>query len=126
MRRLPGARRSYAHSMPLRRLSDGGRAPRVGPPVNLPQTEFPMRANAAVREPTYLARCCGELYAWQQARPAANHPKFVLHDGPPFANGDPHMGHVLNKVLKDIINRYKLMRGYRVHYVHDCPPLLAR
>jgi isoleucyl-tRNA synthetase len=122
MRRLPGARRSYAHSMPLRRLSDGGRAPRVGPPVNLPQTEFPMRANAAVREPTYLARCCGELYAWQQARPAANHPKFVLHDGPPFANGDPHMGHVLNKVLKDIINRYKLMRGYRVHYVPgwDC------
>lgn len=48
--------------------------------------------------------------------------EWVLHDGPPYANGQLHMGHFLNKVLKDVVNRYKLLRGYRIHYAPgwDC------
>lgn len=82
-----------------------------------------MRANAATRELIYLPRCTSELYTWQQSQPVQGvQHSWTLHDGPPFANGDPHMGHVLNKVLKDIVNRYKVMRGYRVNYVPgwDC------
>ena len=93
-----------------------------GPPVNLPRTEFPMRANAAQREPDFLARCTADLYAWQERERPADGPRFVLHDGPPFANGVPHMGHALNKVIKDIVNRYRLLRGDRISYVPgwDC------
>ncbi|AGF51234.1 isoleucyl-tRNA synthetase [Synechocystis sp. PCC 6803] len=89
--------------------------------VNLPQTRFDMRANANKREPEI------QQY-WQEkgiyADLADNNPKdlFVLHDGPPYANGALHMGHALNKVLKDIINKYKLLQGHKVHYVPgwDC------
>ena len=89
--------------------------------VNLPQTRFDMRANASKREPEI------QQY-WQEkgiyADLADNNPKdlFVLHDGPPYANGALHMGHALNKVLKDIINKYKLLQGHKVHYVPgwDC------
>ncbi|NXC50689.1 SYIM protein, partial [Penelope pileata] len=61
-----------------------------------------------------------ELYAWQRQRKAKQ--EFCLHDGPPYANGDPHVGHALNKILKDITNRFYMMRGYKVHYVPgwDC------
>jgi isoleucyl-tRNA synthetase len=87
--------------------------------LNLPQTSFPMRANAAVREPEIQA-------FWQSAAipttvdPQA--PAFVLHDGPPYANGDIHMGTTLNKILKDIINKFHRLRGYRTPYVPgwDC------
>uniref|UniRef100_A0A8B9SSD7 isoleucine--tRNA ligase n=1 Tax=Anas platyrhynchos TaxID=8839 RepID=A0A8B9SSD7_ANAPL len=60
------------------------------------------------------------LYAWQRQRKAKQ--EFCLHDGPPYANGDPHVGHALNKILKDITNRFYMMRGYKVHYVPgwDC------
>ncbi|XP_010216510.1 PREDICTED: isoleucine--tRNA ligase, mitochondrial [Tinamus guttatus] len=65
---------------------------------------------------------CGfsELYSWQRQRKAKQ--EFCLHDGPPYANGDPHVGHALNKILKDITNRFHMMRGYKVHYVPgwDC------
>ena len=93
-----------------------------GPPVNLPRTQFPMRADAARRELDYLARCTTDLYAWQERDRPADGPRFVLHDGPPFANGVPHMGHALNKVIKDITNRYRLLRGDRISYVPgwDC------
>ncbi|CAI5732104.1 unnamed protein product [Hyaloperonospora brassicae] len=86
--------------------------------LNLPSTRFPMRANAAVREPQLHARCVSLAYANQSAA----RPLFVLHDGPPFANGSLHMGHFLNKVLKDMINRYQLLRGKRVRFVPgwDC------
>ncbi len=89
--------------------------------VNLPQTSFNMRANAVKREP--------ELHKfWQDEQIyenlAENNPNelFILHDGPPYANGSLHMGHALNKILKDIINKYKLLRGHKVHYVPgwDC------
>lgn len=89
--------------------------------VNLPQTDFSMRANSIKREP--------ELQAfWEENRIYENLSEynpgdiFVLHDGPPYANGSLHMGHALNKILKDIINKYKLLQGYKVRYVPgwDC------
>ncbi|GAB9476245.1 Isoleucine-trna ligase [Globisporangium polare] len=91
--------------------------------LNLPHTAFPMRANAVVREPELHARCVTHVYEAQRAAAATNGAEpFVLHDGPPFANGSLHMGHLMNKVLKDIINRYKLMRGHSIQYVPgwDC------
>jgi isoleucyl-tRNA synthetase len=90
--------------------------------LNLPQTSFPMRANLPAREPEILARwqALGMYDAIQRAN--AGKPKFVLHDGPPYANGNVHLGTALNKVLKDIIVRYKSMRGFHAPYVPgwDC------
>jgi isoleucyl-tRNA synthetase len=89
--------------------------------VNLPQTDFSMRANAVKRE-LELQRFWSENKIYEQA--SLNNPKdlFILHDGPPYANGSLHMGHALNKILKDIINKYKLLRGHKVRYVPgwDC------
>lgn len=86
----------------------------------LPRTKFPMRANAVEREPAMYHQTVKDLYQWQSQQHAR--PTFTLHDGPPFANGSLHMGHFLNKVLKDIINRYHLLRGYRINYIPgwDC------
>jgi len=90
--------------------------------LNLPRTEFPMQANLVQREPQRLAQWEADgIYAQiREARKDA--PKFVLHDGPPFANGDVHVGTALNKVLKDIIVKYKTLRGYDAPYVPgwDC------
>ncbi len=90
--------------------------------LNLPVTDFPMRAGLAEREPVRIAHWerLG-LYDAIQAR-AAGKPAFVLHDGPPFTNGDVHIGTALNKLLKDAILRYKSMRGFRTPYVPgwDC------
>lgn len=89
--------------------------------VNLPKTQFDMRANAKVREPE-LQKFWADNRIYENL--SQNNPGeiFVLHDGPPYANGDLHMGHALNKILKDIINKYKLLRGYKVRYVPgwDC------
>jgi isoleucyl-tRNA synthetase len=88
----------------------------------LPQTDFPMRANLVDREPARLAHWDKlDLYRAMQTR-RANAPVFVLHDGPPFTNGDVHIGTALNKTLKDIVCRYKTMRGFRTPYVPgwDC------
>lgn len=90
--------------------------------LNLPRTTFPMRANAAKREPEQLARWeKDDLYASMLAQ-RKDAPVFVLHDGPPYANGNMHMGHVLNRVLKDVIVKYKHMAGFRSPYVPgwDC------
>ena len=88
----------------------------------LPKTDFPMRANLVQREPARVAHWekTGLYHAIQRRR--ADAPAFVLHDGPPFTNGDVHIGTALNKTLKDIINRYKSMRGFRTPYVPgwDC------
>jgi isoleucyl-tRNA synthetase len=90
--------------------------------LNLPQTDFPMRANLAQREPEMLDR-------WEKAglyRKMVEHrkgrPTFVLHDGPPYANGHIHIGHALNKILKDIIVKYRTMAGALSVYVPgwDC------
>src|SRR5690554_3765829 len=88
-----------------------------GKTLNLPQTEFPMRGNLPQAEP--------KLQAWwdevdmyqtvQQHRKGK--PKFILHDGPPYANGDIHIGHAMNKILKDMIVRYKTMQGFDAPYI---------
>lgn len=90
--------------------------------LNLPQTGFPMKADLVTREPERLKRWeASRLYEEIQAR-RAGAPSFVLHDGPPFANGDVHVGTALNKVLKDIVIKYKSLRGFRAPYVPgwDC------
>ncbi|KAJ1799096.1 isoleucine-tRNA ligase [Coemansia sp. RSA 2399] len=83
--------------------------------LKLPKTEFPLRANAARREKQFRERCTDLLYEWQLKNNKG--PQFVLHDGPPYANGDLHIGHFMNKVLKDIINRYQVLQGKRVLYI---------
>ena len=90
--------------------------------LNLPQTGFPMKADLVTREPARLKQWeAAGLYAAIQAR-RAEAEKFVLHDGPPFANGDVHIGTALNKILKDIIIKYKTLRGFNAPYVAgwDC------
>ncbi len=85
--------------------------------VNLPQTEFPMRGNLPQREPETLEYWNEiDLYNRLKKKNAGNK-SFVLHDGPPYANGDIHMGHALNKILKDIIVRYKNLQGFYSPYV---------
>jgi isoleucyl-tRNA synthetase len=89
--------------------------------VNLPQTGFNMRANAVTREPE-LQKFWADNQIYEQL--SQNNPGelFILHDGPPYANGSLHIGHALNKILKDIINKYKLLQGHKVQYVPgwDC------
>ncbi|KAF2454327.1 tRNA synthetases class I-domain-containing protein [Lineolata rhizophorae] len=101
--------------------------------LRLPKSSFPARPSNADK---YVKRCTDELYQWQRAhRPAPEllstqsgkdgrnvDGDFVLHDGPPYANGSLHVGHALNKILKDIVCRFQLSRGKRVHYVPgwDC------
>ena len=90
--------------------------------LNLTDTPFPMRGNLAKREPAWIQ-------AWQQRglyqkirKAAAARPKFILHDGPPYANGDIHIGHAVNKILKDIIVRSKTLAGFDAPYIPgwDC------
>lgn len=88
--------------------------------LRLPKSTFPARA-APADLAKYLKRSTDDLYTWQ-AQDRAKLPPFVLHDGPPYANGDLHVGHALNKILKDIINRTQLLQGRRIDYVPgwDC------
>ncbi len=90
--------------------------------LNLPQTDFPMKANLASREPEMLKRWqeMGLYARLRQAR--AGKDKFILHDGPPYANGDIHIGHAVNKILKDIIVKARSMNGLDAPYVPgwDC------
>jgi isoleucyl-tRNA synthetase len=90
--------------------------------LNLPQTDFPMKANLVKREPEILAQ-------WEKSGVYASirkkfkgKPKFVFHDGPPYANGHIHMGHALNKILKDFIVRFMTMQGYDATFIPgwDC------
>ena len=84
--------------------------------VNLPKTDFPMRAGLPKREPDMLRSWYEMDLYHEMVRRNEGKPLFVLHDGPPFSNGNLHMGHALNKCLKDFINRYKSMTGYKVPY----------
>ena len=91
--------------------------------LNLPQTGFPMKASLVEREPQRLEQWYAEnLYARIRERHAQAEETFVLHDGPPFANGDVHIGTALNKILKDAILKFQTMRGKNVPYVPgwDC------
>ena len=90
--------------------------------INLPKTEFPMKAGLAQREPEMLARWEADgLYEKIQAS-RKDAPLYVLHDGPPFANGDVHMGTALNKILKDFVVKSRTMAGFRAPFVPgwDC------
>jgi isoleucyl-tRNA synthetase len=89
--------------------------------VNLPQTQFEMRANAAKREPE-LQQFWADRRIYETLSEQNPGELFILHDGPPYANGALHMGHTLNKVLKDIINKYQILKGRKVRYVPgwDC------
>jgi isoleucyl-tRNA synthetase len=91
-------------------------------PLNLPDTPFPMRGDLAKREPQMLAQW-QEQQRYRKIREAKRgKPKFVLHDGPPYANGDIHIGHAVNKILKDIIVKSKTLAGFDAPYVPgwDC------
>ncbi|OYW01993.1 MAG: isoleucine--tRNA ligase, partial [Acidobacteria bacterium 37-65-4] len=90
--------------------------------LNLPRTDFPMKANLPVAEPQTLARWDAEdLYGQIRAR-RQGAPRFVLHDGPPYANGQIHIGHALNKILKDVVVKSRTMAGLDSPYVPgwDC------
>lgn len=84
--------------------------------LNLPKTDFPMRGNLIAKEPKILSNWDKQNLYQQLQEVRRNQPLFLLHDGPPFANGDVHMGTALNKVLKDIVVRSKSMAGYRAPF----------
>jgi isoleucyl-tRNA synthetase len=90
--------------------------------LNLPKTDFPMKADLPRREPQTQERWKQmDIYGFIR-RSLKGKKKYILHDGPPYANGDIHIGHVLNKTLKDIVVKYKTMQGYDSAYVPgwDC------
>ena len=95
--------------------------------VFLPRTDFPMRAGLHKKEPEILKswQQVGLYRKLRETRQGA--PKFILHDGPPYANGQLHIGHALNKILKDVINRSQSMLGKDANYVPgwDCHGLLS-
>lgn len=85
--------------------------------INLPKTDFPMRAGLPKREPEFLAKWEEDHIYDTLMQKNEGKPLFILHDGPPYANGNLHLGHALNKILKDFIIRYKNMTGYKAPYV---------
>ena len=90
--------------------------------LNLPTTAFPMKANFAQREPEILKRW-QELDLYRRLREQAHgRPRFIFHDGPPYANARPHLGTALNKIIKDIVVKSKTLSGFDAPYVPgwDC------
>src|SRR5213083_445201 len=90
--------------------------------INLPQTDFPMKADLAQREPA-MVRAWEERRTYQKLREVARgRPRFVLHDGPPYANGAIHIGHAVNKILKDIVVKSRSLDGFDSPYIPgwDC------
>lgn len=88
-----------------------------GKTLNLPKTDFPMRANLPEREPEIEKEVFEDDLYEKMLKKNEGHESFVLHDGPPYANGEIHIGHALNKILKDTIVRYKNLKGYYTPYV---------
>ena len=107
-------------------MSDSSKTPENGrdykDTLNLPQTDFPMKAGLPKREPDILAFWAQSKLYEQLRQSAKGREKFILHDGPPYANGNLHIGHALNKILKDIITRAQQMMGKDAIYVPgwDC------
>lgn len=99
-----------------------GKQPGWRDTVNLPKTAFPMKANLPVREVEILKQWRERDIYGQIRRVRAGRPRYILHDGPPYANGHIHIGHALNKILKDFVVRYKTQRGYDSPFVPgwDC------
>lgn len=90
--------------------------------VNLPETDFPMKANLPEKEPAILKKWETEKIYETLLQSRENQPLYILHDGPPYANGHIHIGHALNKILKDIIVKHKTMMGHKSPYIPgwDC------
>ena len=90
--------------------------------LNLPKTEFGMRAGLTQKEPAFLEKWNKESLYDKIREQGGGKPSFILHDGPPYANGDIHIGHALNKILKDIIVKFRTMQGYDSLYIPgwDC------
>lgn len=86
--------------------------------LNLPSTDFPMRANLPLKEPQIKAKWDSEELYKGIMKATEGKPLFVMHDGPPYANGDMHIGHALNKLLKDFIIKSRNMGGYKAPYIH--------
>ena len=90
--------------------------------LNLPDTPFPMRGDLAKREPAWVQRWLETRLYDRLREKCKGRAKFVLHDGPPYANGDIHLGHAVNKILKDVVVKSKTMAGFDAPYVPgwDC------
>ena len=90
--------------------------------LNLPKTSFPMKANLSQREPNRLKKWIDDDVYTQIRKKFSGRERFILHDGPPYANGDIHIGHAVNKILKDIIIKSKTLQGYDAPYIPgwDC------
>ncbi|MES2129105.1 MAG: class I tRNA ligase family protein, partial [Pseudomonadota bacterium] len=91
-------------------------------PVNMTDTPFPMRGDLAKREPGWVKQWQDKKIYERVRRASAGRPKFILHDGPPYANGDIHLGHAVNKILKDMVVKSRTMAGFDAPYVPgwDC------
>ncbi len=91
-------------------------------PVNMPETPFPMRGDMAKREPGWVQQWQDKKIYQRIRAAAAGRPKFILHDGPPYANGDIHIGHAVNKILKDMVVKARTLSGFDAPYVPgwDC------
>ena len=120
-----GEPRAEAKSAKGKEKKKGGRGKKeanvYGHTVLLPQTAFDMRANSSTKEPA-MQEWWLENGVYEEIANRTDAPTFTLHDGPPYANGDLHIGHALNKILKDFVNRYAALEGKRVKYVPgwDC------
>ncbi len=91
-------------------------------PVNMTDTPFPMRGDLAKREPQWVKQWQDKKIYEKIREAAKGRPKFILHDGPPYANGDIHLGHAVNKILKDIVVKSQTLAGFDAPYVPgwDC------
>lgn len=119
-------RRSRGPLMAAKKAAEAGTTGRVSSgrykdTVDLPQTTFSMKANSVVREPE-IQRLWEQKQVMKKLYECNQGAHFTLHDGPPYANGDLHIGHALNKILKDFINRYQLLQGRKVQFIPgwDC------
>ncbi len=103
-------------------MSDNSKKPESKYPVNMTETAFPMRGDLAKREPQWVAQWQQKQLYQRIRKASAGRPKFILHDGPPYANGDIHIGHAVNKILKDMIVKTRQLDGFDAQYVPgwDC------
>lgn len=109
--------------MAAKKAADGGKKEegKYKHTIDLPKTTFGLRANSVVREPE-IQKLWEDNQVFRRVAERNTGGSFILHDGPPYANGNLHVGHALNKILKDIINRYKLLQNHKINFVPgwDC------
>jgi isoleucyl-tRNA synthetase len=103
-------------------MSDNSKKSESKYPVNMTETPFPMRGDLAKREPQWVAQWQQKKLYQRIRKASAGRPKFILHDGPPYANGDIHIGHAVNKILKDMIVKTRQLEGFDAQFVPgwDC------